>query len=98
MLVRAVTAYAIYMLAADGKVLSWNAGAERLKGYTEPEIIGQHFSTFFAAEDRAAGKPAAALKTAAETGRAEEEGCLVRKDGSRFWGLFTIDAIRYADV
>ena len=71
MLVRAVTDYAIYMLDANGTVISWNAGAERLKGYTEAEIVGQHFSRFFTPEERAAGKPARALKTAGETGHLE---------------------------
>lgn len=83
MLIRAITDYAIYMLDLDGTVLSWNAGAERLKGYAETEIVGQHFSNFFTPEERAAGKPASALKTAAETGRWEDEGWRVRKDGTR---------------
>jgi PAS domain S-box-containing protein len=94
MLVRAVTDYAIYMLDLDGTVLSWNAGAERLKGYAESEILGQHFSKFFTPEERDVGKPAAAMKTAAETGRWEDEGWRVRKDGSRFWALAVLDAIR----
>ncbi|MBV9373939.1 MAG: PAS domain S-box protein [Alphaproteobacteria bacterium] len=97
MLVRAVTDYAIYMLDLDGHVLSWNAGAERLKGYAENEIVGQHFSNFFTPEDRAADKPAIALKTAAETGRWEDEGWRVRKDGTRFWALAVLDAIRDAN-
>ena len=87
MLVRAITDYAIYMLDLDGIIISWNAGAERLKGYAETEIVGQHFSNFFTSEDRAAGKPATALKTAAETGRWEDEGWRVRKDGTQFWAL-----------
>jgi PAS domain S-box-containing protein len=94
MLVRAVTDYAIYMLDLDGKITSWNAGAERLKGYTEDEIIGAHFSRFFTPEDRAANKPVTALKTAAETGRWEDESWRVRKDGTRFWALAVLDAIR----
>src|SRR5207247_1164737 len=81
-------------LDLDGIVLSWNAGAERLKGYAESEIVGQHFSKFFTPEERDAGKPAAALKTAAETGRWEDEGWRVRNDGSRFWALAVLDAIR----
>ena len=96
LLVRAVTDYAIYMLDLDGMVLSWNAGAERLKGYAETEIVGQHFSKFFTPEARDAGKPAQALKTAAETGRWEDEGWRVRKDGTRFWALAVLDAIRDA--
>jgi PAS domain S-box-containing protein len=97
MLVRAVTDYAIYMLDLDGTVVSWNAGAERLKGYAETEIVGQHFSNFFTPEERAAGKPAAALETAADTGRWEDEGWRVRKDGTRFWVLAVLDAIRDPD-
>ncbi len=97
MLVRAVTDYAIYMLDLDGNIVSWNAGAERLKGYAETEIVGQHFSNFFTPEERAAGKPATALKTVAETGRWEDEGWRVRKDGSRFWALAVLDAIPDTD-
>jgi PAS domain S-box-containing protein len=97
MLVRAITDYAIYMLDLDGIIITWNAGAERLKGYVEREIVGQHFSNFFTSEDRDAGKPATALKTAAETGRWEDEGWRVRKDGTRFWALAVLDAIRDAD-
>src|SRR5204862_3436355 len=91
MLVRAVTDYAIYMLDPDGNVVSWNVGAERMKGYAESEILGQHFSIFFVPEERAAGKPAAGLKLAAETGRWEDEGWRVRKDGSRFWASAILD-------
>ena len=97
MLVRAVTDYAIYMLDLDGTVVSWNAGAERLKGYAETEIIGQHFAKFYTPEEQAAGKPATALKTAAETGRWNDEGWRVRKDGTRFWALAVLDAIRDTD-
>ncbi len=93
LLVQAVTDYAIYMIDPDGTVASWNAGAERLKGYTEEEILGQHFSQFFTPEDRAARKPWTALKTAAETGRWEDEGWRVRKDGTRFWALAVLDAV-----
>lgn len=97
MLVRAITDYAIYMLDLDGNVASWNAGAERLTGYVETEIVGQPFANFFTPEERKAGKPAAALKTAAEAGRWEDEGWRVRKDGSRFWALAVLDAIRDMD-
>lgn len=83
-LVRAVTDYAIYMLDLDGTIVSWNAGAERLKEYTETEIVGKNFANFFPPKARAAGKPADALRIAAETGRWEDEGWRVRKDGSRF--------------
>jgi len=97
MLVRAVADYAIYMLDPDGNVISWNVGAERMKGYTESEIVGQHFSNFFVPEERAADKPATGLKIAAETGRWEDEGWRVRKDGSRLWASAVLDAIRDAD-
>src|ERR687885_162377 len=73
-LVQAVTDYAIYMLDPDGIITSWNAGAAHIKGYAEAEVIGEHFSRFFTPEDRAAGKPERALKTARETGRFEDEG------------------------
>jgi PAS domain S-box-containing protein len=92
--VRAVTDYAIYMLDPDGRVANWNSGAERLKGYSEAEVIGSHYSRFFTPKDRAAGKPATALRTAAETGRWEDEGWRMRKDGSCFWALAVLDAIR----
>jgi PAS domain S-box-containing protein len=97
LMVKAVTDYAIYMLDPNGFITSWNAGGERAKGYAEAEIIGQHFSRFFTAEDRAAGKPERALQTARETGRFEDEGWRVRKDGSRFWALAVLDAIRDAE-
>jgi PAS domain S-box-containing protein len=95
-LVDAVTDYAIYMLDAQGHVATWNPGAQRFKGYRSNEIIGQHFSRFYTEEDRAAGVPASALKTAAETGKFEAEGWRVRKDGSRFWAHVVIDPIRDA--
>jgi PAS domain S-box-containing protein len=97
LLVRAVTDYAIYMLDPDGTVASWNAGAERLKGYVEAEILGRHFSQFFTPEDRAAGKPWNAIKIAAETGRWEDEGWRMRKDGTRFWALAVLDAVHDRD-
>jgi PAS domain S-box-containing protein len=92
-LIQAVTDYAIYMLDANGIVTSWNTGAERLKGYSEAQILGQHFSRFFTPEDRAAGKPQAAIETARRVGRFEEEGWRIRRDGTRFWALAVIDAI-----
>ncbi|MFZ2007969.1 MAG: PAS domain S-box protein [Stellaceae bacterium] len=94
MLVEGVVDYAIYMLDPSGVVVNWNPGAERLKGYTADEIVGQHFSTFYTKEDRAAGMPGRVLETAAREGRFEAEGWRVRKDGSRFWALVVVDAIR----
>jgi PAS domain S-box-containing protein len=93
-LVDAITDYAIYMLDRDGRVISWNAGARRFKGYEAHEIIGRHFSQFYTEEDRAAGAPALALKTAEEEGRFEKEGWRIRKDGARFWAHVVIDPIR----
>jgi PAS domain S-box-containing protein len=94
LLVEAVTDYAIFMLDTDGKVVSWNPGAHRIKGYAADEIIGRHFSTFYTEHDRQAGLPARVLEQAARTGRCEIEGWRVRKDGSRFWGSVIVDAIR----
>jgi PAS domain S-box-containing protein len=94
LLVQGVTDYAIYMLDQNGNVTSWNAGAERIKGYGPAEIIGQHFSRFYTEEDRATGLPQRALATALEEGRFEHEGWRVRKDGSRFWASVVIDPIR----
>jgi PAS domain S-box-containing protein len=85
LLVQGVTDYAIYMLTPDGSVSSWNAGAQRIKGYEPAEIIGQHFSQFYTEEDRAAELRRKALETAATEGRLEKEGWRVRKDGTRFW-------------
>jgi PAS domain S-box-containing protein len=93
-LVDSVTDYAIYMLDPGGRVVSWNAGARRIKGYEAEEIIGQHFSRFYTEEDRTANLPMASLETAARDGRVEREGWRVRKDGSRFWANAVIDAIR----
>jgi len=93
LLVRSVIDYAIYMLDLEGRVVSWNPGAERIKGYAANEIIGEHFSRFYTEEDRAAGIPQAALATAAETGRFTTEAWRVRKDGSRFWALVVIDPV-----
>jgi PAS domain S-box-containing protein len=93
-LVQGVTDYAIFMLDPKGRVASWNAGAERIKGYAPEEIIGEHFSRFYTPEDREEGVPKKALEAARETGRWEAEGWRVRKDGSRFWASVVIDAIR----
>jgi PAS domain S-box-containing protein len=97
LLIQAVTDYAIYMLDANGTVTSWNTGAERLKGYSEAQILGQNFSLFFTPEDRAAGKPQKALETARSVGRYEEEGWRIRRDGKRFWALAVIDTIYDVD-
>lgn len=94
LLVQGVTDYAIYMLDPEGRITSWNAGARRIKGYEEDEILGQHFSRFYTAEDRASGLPQSALKIAATEGRFEREGWRVRKDGSRFFAHVVIDSIR----
>jgi PAS domain S-box-containing protein len=93
LLVQSVTDYAIYMLDPEGRVSSWNAGAQRIKGYAPEEIIGVHFSRFYAAEDRARGLPAIALETSAREGRFEGDGWRVRKDGTRFWANVVVDRI-----
>jgi PAS domain S-box-containing protein len=92
--ISSVTDYAIYMLSTEGVVTSWNAGAQRFKGYTPEEIIGQHFSRFYTDEDRANGRPAFALHSAINDGKFEDEGWRVRKDGSRFWASVLLDPIR----
>ncbi|HZV62837.1 MAG TPA: PAS domain S-box protein [Methylophilaceae bacterium] len=94
LLVSAIKDYAIYMLDPEGYITSWNAGAQRFKGYTADEIIGQHFSVFLTPEDQAKGIPQKALKTAAEKGEFEAEGWRVRKDGTRFWAHVVVDPIR----
>ncbi len=93
LLVERVTDYAIYMLSPEGRMTNWNAGAERIKGYAASEIIGQHFSRFYTAEDIAAGLPEMALATARRDGHYEAEGWRCRKDGSRFWASAVVDAI-----
>src|SRR3954465_1644807 len=80
LLIDAVVDYAIYMLDVDGRVVSWNSGAQRLKGYNPAEIIGQHFERFYTPKDRADGVPKTALQTARDTGRFHAEGWRVRKD------------------
>jgi PAS domain S-box-containing protein len=94
LLVDSVTDYALYMLDPTGRVVSWNSGARRIKGYNAVEIIGKNFECFYSEADRAAGIPAAGLRTAAREGRLETEGWRLRKDGSRFWANVIIDAIR----
>lgn len=95
--VHSVVDYAIFMLDVDGKVISWNPGAERIKGYPEEEIIGRHFSVFYTDEDLADGKPAAELLIAAEMGSCEHEGWRVRRGGERFWANTVLTALRDAD-
>ncbi|MGE0449045.1 MAG: PAS domain S-box protein [Vicinamibacterales bacterium] len=92
--VDSIIGYAILMLDPEGHVTSWNMGAQRLKGYSSHEIIGEHFSCFYSEEDRAAGQPALGLRTATATGRCEDEGWRVRKDGSRFWASVVLTAVR----
>ena len=97
LLVQGVTDYAIYMLDPKGVITNWNTGAARIKGYSEADVIGQHFSMFYTAEDRAAEVPARALERAARDGRYELEGWRCRKDGTQFWANAVIDAIRDDD-
>jgi PAS domain S-box-containing protein len=94
MLVQGVTDYAIFMLSPAGEVTNWNAGAERIKGYSRDEILGKHFSCFYTEEDRAGGLPAQTLAIARTEDRFEREGWRVRKDGTRFWAHVVVDAIR----
>ncbi|MEM5385838.1 PAS domain S-box protein [Paraburkholderia phymatum] len=94
LLVQGVSDYAIFMLSPEGYVTNWNPGARRIKGYTDEQIIGSHFSCFYTPEDAAAGVPQRGLATAAREGRFEAEGWRVRRDGSRFWAHVVIDAIR----
>ncbi|GHG30720.1 MULTISPECIES: PAS domain-containing sensor histidine kinase [Amycolatopsis] len=93
LLVQGVLDYAIFMLDTGGHISSWNAGAQRIKGYAAEEIIGQHFSVFYPAEDVAAGKPARELEIAVAEGRLEDEGWRLRKDGTRFWANVVITAL-----
>jgi PAS domain S-box-containing protein len=97
LLVDAVRDYAIFMLDPTGRVASWNAGAQALKQYRAEEIIGRHFSTFYPAEDLAAGKPKRELEIAIREGKYEEEGWRVRKDGTLFWANVLITAVRNAE-
>nr|WP_329611021.1 PAS domain-containing protein [Pseudomonas sp. KNUC1026] len=92
-LVQGVVDYAIYLLTPDGIVANWNAGAQRAKGYTAEEIVGQHFSVFYSAADRAAGLPDQGLQIARSAGHFQAEGWRYRKDGSAFWSMAVIDAL-----
>jgi PAS domain S-box-containing protein len=96
LIVEQVKDYAIFMLDAEGRVATWNAGAQRIKGYTADEIIGHHFSQFYPEPERRSGKTEEELALAIRDGRFEEEGWRVRKDGSRFWASVVITALRDA--
>src|SRR3954454_8408184 len=86
--------YAVFLLDTEGRILTWNLGGERIKGYAADEIIGRHFSTFYTREANDSGWPAHELSVAAREGRFEDEGWRVRKDGSRFWANVVITALR----
>jgi len=96
LLVHGVQEYAIFNLDPLGNVVSWNSGAERVKGYRTEEILGKHFSTFYPAEDVTSGKPKQILEEAAQRGQSEDEGWRIRKDGSRFWANVVVTALRNA--
>ena len=93
-IVEGVRDFAIYLLDADGKVMVWNPGAERLLEYAAQEILGKHYSRFFTQEDQDRGRPAELMRMAAQKGRIDEQSWRVRKDGSRFWGDTVVTAIR----
>jgi PAS domain S-box-containing protein len=94
LLVDAVSDYSIFMLDSGGHVATWNVGAQQTKGYSEDEIVGQHFSVFYPPEDRAKNRPESILQTVRDHGRFEEEGYRVRKDGTRFWASVVITLLR----
>lgn len=93
LLVESVKDYAIFVLDPGGHILTWNEGAQRIKGYTFEEIRGKHFSTFYPEEDKRAQKPERELATAIREGRVEDEGWRIRKDGTRFWANVVITAL-----
>jgi formate hydrogenlyase transcriptional activator len=93
-IVESVRDHAIYLLDGDGHIMTWNPGAERIKGYTAEEIVGKHFSVFFTEEDRGRDRPAELLRLAIQKGRVEEEAWRLTKDGSRFWADIVLTAIR----
>jgi PAS domain S-box-containing protein len=93
LLVESVVDYAIFMLDPEGMVVSWNAGAQRIKGYNREEILGRHVSRFYTAEDKDAGKPWEELATARRTGRVETEGWRIKKNGERFWARAVVSAV-----
>jgi PAS domain S-box-containing protein len=94
LLIESVQDYAIFLLDTDGRIISWNAGAQRIKGYAASEIVGKHFSNLYTAEDAKSGKPERELDVASRDGRFEEEGWRRRKDGSLFWANVIITALR----
>jgi PAS domain S-box-containing protein len=94
LLIEQVRDYAIFLLDPDGYVLSWNVGAQLLKGYKAEEIIGQHMKRFYGSEDVAKGRPQSLLDAARKDGRVEDEGWRVRKDGTRFWADVVITALQ----
>lgn len=94
LLIESVRDYAIFVLDQDGRIATWNIGAERLKGYKPSEIIGKHFSSFYGQEDIESRKPWKELEVAQKEGRVEDEGWRIRKDGSRFWANVVITALR----
>jgi len=94
LMIHSVKDYAIFLLDRGGHVVSWNSGAERLKGYSAGEIIGRHFSIFYPRDDVESARPQRELEIAATTGRFEEEGFRLRKDGSRFWASVVLTAVR----
>ena len=98
LMIEAVVDYAIYMLDAEGRIMSWNTGAQRLKGYTESEVIGRHYSMFFTEEAIRAGKPQQELERAKLDGRYEEEGWRVRKIGPQFWANVVLTPIYHHGV
>ncbi len=97
LLLDSVVDYAVFVIDPDGRIISWNPGAERIKGWRRDEIIGQHFSVFYTPEDVADGKPWRALEQVEEDGRLIDQGWRVRKDGSTFWADVVITALRDAE-
>ena len=97
LLVDNIRDYAVYVLDPEGNVVTWNAGAERIKGYTASEIVGKHYSVFYPHADRKVGRPERSLAIAAEAGRYEEYGWRLRKDGSQFWANVIITPFRDAN-
>jgi len=93
LLVDSISDHAVFMLDSQGRVQSWNRGAELINGYTGAEILGQHFSIFFSPQDQQAGKPQRELELARAHGRFEDEGWRMRKDGSRFWGKVVVTTV-----